>query len=414
MTRLIRVHLLVCMASAFGLSLAAQDRPPFRTDADGPVLAGSTKTGKSSDGKPSWYQVVDGEFPPEGSAHAISGELIWVDHLERRFHLRVDRNDAQDRSVWDLPLDAFLLPYGSISYHGAPAALQDLPLGTHLHGLFYLRSPADLTPPPDANNNRKTPEVDFRRCFQLEDDFSFRARQGQLWTIETVDAAGKKLTAVLEQDGKPIGKPHTFDLLTSTRVWNGRSAAAAEDLHPGQHVLFNLTWATLYGPGRLTDLWIDGGSRELATRQQLERHRNHIRERGLPGWVTAVDDDSQIVTITFFGGVDPSLFDELTWTNPEPFGWPLSKPEAKPLAPKGTIAVARDCLMTHDPVNDRKGGNILDVQTVPVEPGSSGVRIKVQCDMLLEGYRPRRVVRFYTATRKVEALPREEQFFGRE
>src|SRR6185436_2177533 len=99
--------------------------------------------------------------------------------------------------------------------------------------------------------------------------------------------------------------------------------------------------------------------------------------------------------------------DELLLTNPEPFGWPLAKPEDTPTAPKGTIAVARESLMTYDPVNDRKGGNILDVTKVPIEPGSSGVRIRVRCDMLLEGYRPRRIVRFYPATWKVVALPRE-------
>jgi len=33
------------------------------------------------------------------------------------------------------------------------------------------------------------------------------------------------------------------------------------------------------------------------------------------------------------------------------------------------------------------------------------VQIKVKCDLLLEGFRPKRVVRFYTATWKVIALP---------
>jgi len=65
-------------------------------------------------------------------------------------------------------------------------------------------------------------------------------------------------------------------------------------------------------------------------------------------------------------------------------------------------------------VNDRKGGNILHIVKVPVEQGSSGVQIKVKCCQLLEGFRPNRVVRFYPATWKVNALPREEQFHGRE
>jgi len=413
------LHAALCVAWA-----CAEEAPKFRTDADGPVQASQQRrpNPKDKNGPPDWYQIVDGKFPPVGSAHAISGELIQVDLLERRFQIRVDRNDSQDRAVMDLPLDSTMLPYGAITYHGAPAALQDIPLGTHLHGLFYMRAPDDGTPPPEANNRRKTPEIDFRRCFSLEDDFSRHVKRNEVWRIESVDLEAGKLVAQLMNDtskdaakgASPIGKPQTFDLLASTRVFEGRGFGELKSLKPGQSVLFNLTWATLYGPGRVLEIWVDEPSRKLAVAQQLTRHHDHTRQRGLPGWVEAVDDEAQIVTLMFFGAVDPKLFDELTHINPEPFGWPLSKPEDKPLEPKGTIAVARDSLMTYDPVNDRKGGNILDIRKVPIEPGSSGVRIRVKCDMLLEGYRPGRTIRFYPATWKVIALPQEEQFQGRE
>lgn len=415
------LHRYLSIVAALGLSLTigsllAADPQKFRTDADGPYKPDELKklASKNKGEVLLWYQLVEGQFPPEGSAHAVSGELMFVDHLERRFQIRVDRNDSQERGVWDLPLDATMLPYGAISYHGAPAALQDIPLGTHLNGLFYLKDPKDHSPGPDTAYKRKTPEYDFRRCFRLEDDFTFHARQGQLWKIDSVDLTTRKLVATLERDGTTIGKPQTFDLTSSTRVWQGSGMGDLKSLEASQSVLFNFTWATLYGPGRVLDVWIDEPARQLAKSQQIERHRNHIRERGLAGWVDAVDDDAQIVTITFFGGVDPKLFEELSLTNAEPFGWPLSKPEDKPTAPKGTIAVARESLMTYDPVNDRKGGNILEIKKVPAQPGSSGVQIRVKCDMLLEGFRPRRVVRFYPATWKVIALPREEQFFGRE
>jgi hypothetical protein len=248
----------------------------------------------------------------------------------------------------------------------------------------------------------------------LEDDFSHFARKNEIWKIDSVNLADKKLTATLQRDGAAVGDPKLFDLLSSTRVFVGHGFGDLESLKPGQNVQFNLTWATLYGPGRVTEIWIDEPSRQLAITQQLEQHRNHIRERGLPGWVEAVDDEAQIVTITFFGGVDPKLFEDLKGINPEPFGWPLNKPEDDPLKPKGTIAVARDSLMTYDPLNDRKGGNILSIEQVPIEPGSSGVQIKVKCDLLLEGSRPKHIVRFYPAPWKVTALPREEQFNGRE
>lgn len=405
----------LCLSLSAGL-LHADEPPKFRTDANGPYKPDELKklASKNKDEVLQWYQLVEGQFPPEGSAHAVSGELMFVDHLERRFQIRVDRNDSQERGVWDLPLDATMLPYGAIYYHGAPAALQDIPLGTHLHGLFYLKDPNDKSPGPDTAYRRKTPESDFRRCFRLEDDFSMHARQGQAWKIDSVDLTTKKLVATLEHEGTAIGKPQTFDLTSNTRVLRGNGTEDLKSLEAGQSVLVNLTWVTLYGPGRLLDVWIDEPARKLAMSQQLERHRNHIRERGLAGWVDAVDDEAQIVTITFFDGVDPKLFAELNGINSEPFGWPLNKKEDNPAAPKGTIAVARESLMTYDPVNDRKGGNILEIKKVPAQPGSSGVQIRVKCDLLLEGFRPRRVVRFYPATWKVIALPREEQFFGRE
>jgi hypothetical protein len=53
-------------------------------------------------------------------------------------------------------------------------------------------------------------------------------------------------------------------------------------------------------------------------------------------------------------------------------------------------------------------------EKIPVEPGSSGIQIQLRMGLMLEGYRPKRIVRFYPPTWKVNALPREEEFFGRE
>jgi hypothetical protein len=385
--------------------LVAQDAPKFRTDADGPVTGSQVKKARKSKGKGTggsleWYQLVDGKFPPPGSAHAISGELIHVDHLERRFHLRIDRNDSQDRGVWDLAVDAVMLPYGSIYYHGAPAALQDVPLGTHLHGLFYLRPAGETTLLPPANNNRRTAECDFRRCFQLEDDFTHHARQKQLWKIDSADLSAKKLVAALQGESGAIGKLQTFDLTSSSRVYEKNGFGTLGSLSRGQLVLFNLTWATLYGPGRIQEIWLDEASRQLASAQQLDRHRDHVRERGLAGWVDVVDNEAEIVTVTFFGGVDRKLFDELGQTGAA--------------ATRCSLAVARDSLMTYDPGSDRKGGSVLEIKKVPMEPGSSGVQVRVKCEMLLEGFRPGRIVRLYPAAWKVIGLPHEEKYFGRE
>jgi hypothetical protein len=359
------------------------DEPAFRTD-DG-----------SDDALP-WFQLVDGEFPPAGSAHYFAGELIQVDHLKRRFVVRNDRTDAQRRSHFDLPVGATMLPYGAIYYHGAPASMADIPLGTHLHGLYYLKDPADESPPLEGWHNRRSVDVDFTRCLQLEDDFSHHARQDQLWRIDEVNLEQQKLIATLVKQEAPIGEPKTFDLSKTTRVWQGSGIASLQEIVKGQYVQFNITWATLYGPGRITEIWIDQQSRQLATNYQREKHHLHIRERGLPGWVAAVDNKERIVTVTLFGNVDRELIDELV------------------VGEQMGLAVALESLMTYDPVNDRKRGPVLEVNEVPQQPGSSGVQVRVQPDLLLEGYRPKRIVRIFPASWPVIALPKEQEYFGQD
>ncbi len=408
-----RLLLTLCVAATLPAS-AQQDPPKFRTDAQGLYTPDEVRklAGKEKQSVLQWFQLTDGEFPPPGSAHAISGELIRVDHLERRFHLRVDRDDSQSASNIDLPIDVGMLPYGAIWYHGAPAALQDIPLGTHLRGLFYFRPTGDKTPLPANLNNhgRQSSEIDFSRCFRLEDDFSFHKRNAETWKIEAVDLEKKKLTVRLHRKDEAVGEPKVFDLQQSTLIHKGKSFVEADALQPGQRVLFNLTWATLFGPGRLLNVWVDEESRTLASTQQTRRHHDHMRERGLPGWVEAVDDKTEVVTVTFFDTFDHALFEDLKLIHEDPIGWPLAREPKDPKAPKGTMAVTRDSLLMWDPLNDRHGGNILSVVKFPPKPGEAGVRIQIQCDILLEGFRPKRIVRFFPAAWRAKFPPLEESY----
>jgi hypothetical protein len=408
------MRLILALFAAASLAAFADSPPGFRTDAQGPYTPDEIKKlgGKEKNSVLQWFQLVDGEFPPPGSAHAISGELIRVDHLERRFHLRVDRSDSQGAGNLDLPIDATMLPYGAIWYHGAPAALQDIPLGTHLRGLFFSRPAGDKTPPA-ANLNlhgRQSSEIEFNRCFELEDDFSHHQRAGERWKIEAVDLEKRKLTVRLHRKGQAVGEPKVFDLQESTLVHQGRAFAELNALQPGQQVLFNLTWATLFGPGRLLDVWVDEESRGMSATQQTRRHHDHLRERGLPGWIEAVDDKAEVVTLTFFNTFDPVLFADLNLSHEDPIGWPLTREPKDPKAPKGTIAVTRESLLMWDPLNDRHGGSILSVDRFSPKPGEAGVRIRVQCDILLEGFRRGRIVRFFPAAWRVKFPPLEEAF----
>ncbi len=368
-------------AEAPAAEAAAQ---PFRTDAD-----------IDADDTPPWYQVEPGVFPPEGSAHYFSGELIALDHVNRTGVLRTDRTDRQNRSHWDLPVFFTLLPYASMSYHNAPAALRDIPIGTRLHGLFYLKDEDDpgLTPPPGG---RVSIEVDFNRAFQLEDDFTHHTRHGRAWRVDEIDEQQTTVLltpVVADNPEQEAGEPKSFEIVPSTRVGRGAGFATIDDIEAGAVVQINLTRTTLFGPGRCLDIWLDEESRELARERQRQRHLQHMRERGLPGWIDEVDNQQRILTITLFGGIDEELLEPFT------------------VDTNVAVVVAETSLRPHDPVNDRKFGPILEVEQVNAGPGSSGVRIRCRPEVLLEGYRPRRIVRLYPGEWPVTDLPREERLW---
>jgi hypothetical protein len=372
---------------ALTLTTFADDSPLFRTD-----------SGEHQELP--WYQIQSGEFPPEGSAHFISGELIRSDHIYRKVVLRVDRTDSQSRGDWDLPVASRLLPYSAIYYHGMPAALSDIPIGTHLHGLFYIKDEMDDSEPLPgwlakwAGNVSN--EADFRHCFRLEDDFSFYSRQKQRWLIKEVNQAGSTLTAALINDQSETIVSRKFHLRPDSTVWKAHGFGSQDDLSVGQEVQLNITRATLYGPGRIRDIWIDEESRRYATKRQLIRHQEHVRERGLAGWIDKVDNKKRVITVTFFDGVDSTLFNDLKDGE------------------QARVAVATDLLITYDILSDSMQGPILSVKKVAKLQGSSGVQVAVKTGLLLEGFRPKRFVRIHPNVWPAIALPREEQMDNRD
>jgi hypothetical protein len=322
-----------------------------------------------------------GEFPAEGAAREISGELIGLDPVNRTGTLRPDRTDAQRTDDYDLALPFTLLPYAKTTYHGAYAELRDVPIGTHLHGLFFMKE-------APAKNQKPV----FERVLRLEDDFSRFARLKKAWRVEAVDKGALRVTGVAA-DGAADPKPTLLQAGPSTRVWKGRGLGTLADLAPGQMILANLTVCTLKGPGRCTDLWIDDESRELARERQLEVHKLFQREHGLGGWIEAVDNAAGTVTVALFDACDPSLLKEVRV--------------------KGGIAaaVAEESLRTYDQTNDVRHGQILEVKSVPCVPGHSGTQVTFKPSQLLEGYRPRRYLRLFVGGWRVDDLPREERLY---
>lgn len=331
------------------------------------------------------FVLKRGEFPPAGSAHEAAGELIGLDPINRTGVLRQDRTDAISRSHWDEPLAFTLLPFGSITYHGAPAELRDIPIGTHLHGQFYWEE-----------TGGKDGKGAFTQALKLEDDFSHAERLRRVWRIDKVDLEKGVLTAtgMGAKGDAPDAKAAAFQLFPSARVWKGRELAELADLAAGQRVLVNLTQCTLKGPGRVIDIWLDGESQKRAAARQVEIHRLFEHEHGLPCWVEAVDNKESLVTVMLFAGFDAQLLEDFV------------------VKESIISAVAEANLRTYDQGSDRMRGDLVEVTREPQPPaGSSGVRLKFKTSTLLEGHRPKRILRVFSGKWKVDEIPKEERIY---
>ena len=335
----------------------------------------------AADDPPAWTQAKPGEFPAAGTAREIAGELIGVDHVNRTGTLRPDRNDSQRTDDYDVAMPFTLLPYAKTMVHGAYAELRDVPIGTHLHGQFYVQ---------DAPAKNQKPV--FSRVLQFEDDFSRFTRLKRAWRVDSVDASKLVVTGVGE-DGAADAKPTMLQVGPSTRVWKGRGFGTLKDLTPGMKVLANLTVCTLKGPGRVVDLWLDDESRALAREQQFEAHKLFQREHGLGCWIESVDNQAGTVTVTLFDAADPSLLKDVRMKD------------------HVAAAVAEESLRTDDQHHDVRRGPVLEVKSVPPLPGSSGVQVTFKPSPLLEGYRPRRFLRLFPGSWPVNELPREERVY---
>lgn len=361
--------LIVCILilSAMAASVRAEDPPKFRTD--------------GGDDKLPWYSLKPGEFPPIGSAHLISGELIGLDHVNRTGVIRVDRNDSQRTDDYDKPLPFAMTACGSLRYHGAPAEIRDIPIGTHLFGLFY----------EEEVNGKKV----FRQCIHLADDFSEAESHGMLWRITELQRNKDTLVAVRHLKDQAEGeKPKAFVIKPATRVWKGNGFGSLDDVAVDQEVLLNLTVCTIKGPGRCTDLWLDEEARKTATTRQMTQHHLFTREHGLACRVTAVDNPNKVVTVALFDGFDRTLLNEYK--------------QGQHVA----AAVAEETLRTHDQINDTMRGPIVKVEEVtPAGIGDTGLRLSFRPSELLEGFRPGRVIRLFGSGWHVDDLPREESAY---
>jgi hypothetical protein len=312
-----------------------------------------------------------GVFPPQGAGVHLDGDLVVSDPINRRGALRKGEYAARHHFA--------MLPYGMVRYHGAPADIRDLPPETHLHGRFLL---------PLEGEEETIPRRTHNHAILLEDDVSFYSRQGRSWKVVGIEQGGgpaPRLKLSVEPVGPEIeggiNKPTLFDIDDATRIWQDQRLVKRDQIKPGQEVQVNLTWGP-FDALATTDVWLDERSLAACQEIQRQRHLRLIRSRMLPGWVDAVknnDTGGGELTITFFGGMDPSLYSDVR--------------DMKGRGPR--VCNAENTLRTWNYHQEYASpADILEWKETENPPlGSSGIQVRVSVKQMLDGFRPGRVVR---------------------
>ena len=123
----------------------------------------------------------------------------------------------------------------------------------------------------------------------------------------------------------------------------------------------------------------------------------------MPAWVDAVEYGKfgrATVTATLFGGMDSSLYNDFR----EGVGAQIN----------GAENTLKHAAGHYGPSHMASTGKILDVTRVTgeIHLGSSGIQIRFETDLIIEGIRPGRVVRIRPESWPKTQIPREEYLFN--
>lgn len=340
------------------------------------------------------YRPTPGKFPVLEKAKFYRGELVFVDHVNRRGSLRlhVDGHFHEGR------LHHFaMLPYGMIWYRGAPAELRDIPIGTVLYGRFFLPPDPKTSVVPVVRQTHVTSPKE-NHAILLEDGPSYCLRQQKKWKLKNLKLDGNAgiLTASLKKGNSAgFGGEHSLTIDGSTRIWRGKELLGLDDLvkeqtWPSQGKLelgeqpahLALAWHPryLYQQFHVSDIWLDEAAIKVASERQRQKHLRHIRTRWMPAMVDSVDHGKfgqATVKVILFAGMDPSLYQDFA------------------AGKRGKMAAAETTLRTWWPDHDGMDGKIVEVKKSPADPqtGNSGIEVSFEVALVLEGFRPGRIVR---------------------
>ena len=372
------------------------------------------------------FRPEAGKFPPVDKGHAYRGELVFVDHANRRGSIRVQGSGMFFRND---PHPIAMLPYGIVNYHGAPADLRDIPLGTVVHVLGFLPPDPKTSAVPVLAVDNKTKDANHNRgagifpaenhVLLLEDEPSYCLREGKVWKLKEVTVKNGQGMIVASRVAKGTDEKATEESMTfdaATRIWRGRECLAIEDLISegvwpaegkkslaDQAVQLGVTWKPtpegVFTRFHISDIWLDDAAMQRAASNQSESHKAFIRSRWMPAWIDAVEYGKfgrAQVTATLFGGMDASLYTD------------FRKDSASMMnASENTLKHTHGA---YGPAHMASKGTILEVTQSdgPVPLGSSGIQIRFETDLVIEGIRPGRVVRVRPASWTQVDVPREE------
>jgi hypothetical protein len=373
------------------------------------------------------YRPTPGQFPSMEKAHSYRGELVFVDHANRRGSVRVQGNGMFFRND---PHPVAMLPYGMVHYHGAPADLRDLPLGTVVHVQAFLPPDPKISSVPvlpvtskavNANHNRGAGIFPAENhVLLMEDEPSYCQRLGLVWKLKEIEIKdGAGLITAHRESKIGTSKPEPEENLSfdsATRCWRGRKLIKVADLVAkklwpaagkqalnGQAVQLGISWKPtvdgIFTRFHISDIWLDDAALKLAAEMQAESHKAFIRSRWMGAHVEGVEYGKfgrATVTATLFGGMDAALYADF-----QKGGGAMIN------------AVAETLKHTHGaygPAHMASRGTILEVTkpdvTAPL--GSSGIQVRIETDLIIEGIRQGRVIRLRSNLWPQVNVPREE------
>ncbi len=372
------------------------------------------------------FRPEAGKFPPLEKAYSYRGELVFVDHANRHGSIRVQGAGTYFRNP---PHPFAMLPYGIVRYHGAPADLRDIPLGTVLHIRAFLPPDPKTSAVPvlPVDSRKKTAGYSGigiapaeNHVLLLEDEPSHCLREGLIWKLKDVEIKNREgmITATCETkqggDAKATDEKLTFD--AATHVWRGRECLGIDELIAegawpaegkkslgSQPVLLGITWKPtpdgIFTRFHVSDIWLDDASMQRAAKNQTETHKAFIRSRWMPAWIDAVEYGKfgrATVTATLFGGMDAALYADF-------------KKDVSAVM-NGVENTLKHAGGNYGPAHMASKGSILEVTKTPGEVplGSSGIQIRFETDLIIEGIRPGRIVRVRPSVWPAVNLPREE------